>query len=312
MESEIMRYVLLVTILILLYFFLKPLYPYVAGCKPLKKPADIKESSVKIKDLNVYYLTAGDPQNPPLVFLHGTGGSQKMSRCRKEQIMTALSRDFYVYLPLHPGASKSDLPTFPWKTKDYVSYLNELLDQLKIEKPIMMGQSFGGRIGFQYAIEHSEKIRLLVLGDPAIRLEHSSFYQDFLLSIAKPILSFVFYTSWIPTSLKSNLSQLVLSVPAEAILNKDFSKLRVVIDIISMREIFSKEDIGKITVPTILIWGKYDYQFPISRARELDRLIPNSTLYEYEGGHTAMYEDIEQTQKIILNGLKESTNGKAR
>lgn len=312
MESEIMRYVLLITILILLYFFFQPLYPYVAGCTPLKKPADIYESSVKIKNLNVYYHTAGDAQNPPLVFLHGTGGSKKMSQCRKEQIMTALSRDFYVYLPLHPGASKSDLPTFPWKTKDYVSYLDEFLDQLKIKKPIMMGQSFGGRIGLGYAIEHSEKIRLLVLGDPAIRLEHSSFYQDFILSIAKPILSFVFHTSWIPTSLKSNLSQLALSLPADSIPYNDFSKLQVIIDIISMREIFSKEGIDKITVPTILIWGKYDYQFPISRARELDKLIPNSTLYEYEAGHTAMYEDIEQTQKIILKGFKKSVDNKPR
>ena len=300
------RYVLLTTLFILLYFFLKPLYPYVAGCTPVKNPVVIKESSVKIKDINVYYLTAGDPQKPPLVFLHGTGGSKKMSQCRKEQMMTALSRDFYVYLPLHPGASKSDLPTFPWKTKDYVSYLDDFLDQLKVEKPIMMGQSFGGRIGLQYAIEHSEKIRLLVLGDPAIRLEPSSFYQDFLLSIGKPVLSFVFNTSWIPTSIKSALSQLALSVPEEAIQNNDFSKLQVVIDIISMRDIFSAEDIKKITALTVLIWGKYDKQFPISRGQELDKFIPNSTLYEYEAGHTAMYEDIEQTQKVILNGFKES------
>lgn len=301
------RYILPATLLILLYFFLKPLYPYVAGCTRVKNPSDIKESLVKIKGQNVYYLTAGDPQNPPLVFLHGTGGSKKMSLCRKELIMTALSRNFYVYLPLHPGASKSDLPTFPWETKDYASYVDEFLDQLNIKKPIMIGQSFGGRIGLQYAVEHSEKIRLLVLGDPAMRLEPSSFYQDFLLGIGRPILSFVFNTSWIPTSLKGNLSQLALSVPADAIPNNDFSKLQVVIDIISTREVFLKEDLNRITVPVIFIWGKYDNQFPISIGQKLDGLIPDSILYEFDAGHTAIYEDMEQTQKVILNGFKKSS-----
>ena len=172
----------------------------------------------------------------------------------------------------------------------------------------MMGQSFGGRIGLQYAIEHSEKIRLLVLGDPAIRLDPKSFYQDLLLGIGKPALSFIFNTTWIPTFIKSNVSQLALSIPLESVPGNDFSKLQVVIDIIAMRDVLSREDIGKINVPAILIWGKYDDQFPISRGQELEKLIPNSTLYEYETGHTAIYEDIEQTQRIILDGFNKTKN----
>lgn len=303
------RYIFLGILIVLLYFFLKPLYPYIAGCTRVKNPASIKESSVKIKDLTVYYLTAGDPQNPPLVFLHGTGGSKKMSQCRKEQIITALSRDFYLYLPLHPGASKSELPTFVWNTTDYASYIDGFLNELKIEKPVMMGQSFGGRIGLSYAIEHPNKISLLVLSDPAVRLESSSFYQDVLLSIGKPFLSFIFNTSLIPKSIKNNVAQVALSIPEEAIPNGDYTKLSVVIDIITNNgssKIFSKNDLQNIMTPTILIWGKHDDQFSIEIGRALDRLIPNSTLFEYEAGHMAIYDDMEQTQKVILKGFKES------
>lgn len=305
------KYLVISICAVLLYLLLKPLYPYVAGCTPVDNPIEIKEAVVKINNLDIYYLTAGDSQKPPLVFLHGTGGTKKISQCRKEQIMTALGKDFYVYLPLHPGASKSQLPTFAWSTTDYAFYIDGFLNELKIEKPVMMGQSFGGRIGLRYAIEYPDKISLLVLSDPAIRLESTSLkYQGVLLYIGKPLLSFIFNTSWIPESIKGNVAQIALSIPEEAIPGGDYSELDAVISSMTnngSNEIFTEDDIQKITTPTILIWGKHDDQFPIERGRALDRLIFDSALYEYEAGHTAIYQDTEKTISIIIEKFNDTS-----
>ena len=41
----------------------------------------------------------------------------------------------------------SDEPNTVWSLNDYVECVKELLDNLEVKKPILIGHSFGGRIG---------------------------------------------------------------------------------------------------------------------------------------------------------------------
>lgn len=249
-------------------------------------------------------MTAGDPQKPPLVLLHGTGGTKNVSQCRRDKLITTLSSDFHVYYPLHPGFSKSELPPKPWTTNDYASYISSFIGSLNIENPVVVGQSFGGRIALDYAVRNQNKIRLLVLGDAAVRLDTPLKYQTALVDIGTPVMNFVFTNKWVPRIIKSTLSQVILGIPDEAI--NDYADLEVMVETIEKYKetIFEADTLKQVIIPTVIIWGNKDHQFPLMLAQRLAELLPQSELFVFDSGHTAMYDDALKTREIILNRLK--------
>ena len=62
------------------------------------------------------------------------------------------------------------------------------------------------------------------------------------------------------------------------------------------------EDIKKISCPTLLIWGTNDQAVSLERAYQLEKLIKDSAVIEYEGcTHYAYLERIVQTVNILKN-----------
>jgi pimeloyl-ACP methyl ester carboxylesterase len=66
------------------------------------------------------------------------------------------------------------------------------------------------------------------------------------------------------------------------------------------------EDVKKIKCPTLLVWGTLDEQVPLSRAYELESLIKDAGVVEYEGcTHYAYLERLNQTKNIMNSFLGE-------
>jgi pimeloyl-ACP methyl ester carboxylesterase len=60
------------------------------------------------------------------------------------------------------------------------------------------------------------------------------------------------------------------------------------------------EDIKKIKCPTLLIWGTLDEAVPLTRAYELEKLIPDSGVVVYEGAtHYAYLERINEVISVL-------------
>ena len=60
----------------------------------------------------------------------------------------------------------------------------------------------------------------------------------------------------------------------------------------------------KITCPTIIIWGTLDEAVPLQDAYELESLLKDAAVIEYEGcTHYAYLEDLGRTVRIIKNFL---------
>ena len=99
----------------------------------------------KVKNINVNYCQYGDGKD--VVLLHGWGQNIQMM----EPLGRYLNDNHRVTIIDLPGFGLSEKPDYAYSVYDYVSLLEELFNELKIEKPSLIGHSFGGRLSIIYA-----------------------------------------------------------------------------------------------------------------------------------------------------------------
>jgi len=84
-----------------------------------------------------------------LVFLHGWGNSSEVFK----PLSYYLKDDFFIYTLDLPGFGKSPIEK-PMTLKDYANTVYKFIKDNNIEKPIIIGHSFGGAVATKLAILH--------------------------------------------------------------------------------------------------------------------------------------------------------------
>jgi lipase len=108
----------------------------------------------------------GDPSSPPIVCLHGVTGHGRRFRRLAEERLAARHR---VIAPDLRGHGRSEWEP-PWRIETYVDDVLEMLDELGVERAVLLGHSFGGRVVLDLAAREPERVERAVLLDPAIQL----------------------------------------------------------------------------------------------------------------------------------------------
>ena len=134
-----------------------------------------------IKDVDINYVDYGTKSNP-IVLLHGWGQNIEMMQGLGNQFINT-NRIIIVDLP---GYGKSEEPKEVWTVDDYVLFLKELLDKLHVDNPIIIGHSFGGKIGLLYATKYNVK-KLICLASPYKKNVKKLSLKTKLLKTAKKI-----------------------------------------------------------------------------------------------------------------------------
>ena len=99
-----------------------------------------------------------------IVILHGWQSKIK----RWDRLRRELEKEFKVYLPLLPGFGEEKLSR-PYNLNDYCYWLKHYLKAQKIDKPILLGHSFGGRILLKYASQGEKIEKLILIASAGIR-----------------------------------------------------------------------------------------------------------------------------------------------
>ncbi len=107
---------------------------------------------------------SGPEGAPPLVLLHGIGGSS----LKWWPNIEALSEDFRTYAMDNIYDNGRSVYTFIFKTPDdFVNWLDELFDELGLGGSInLVGLSYGGWLTSRYALRHPERLDKIVLIAP--------------------------------------------------------------------------------------------------------------------------------------------------
>jgi pimeloyl-ACP methyl ester carboxylesterase len=113
--------------------------------------------------INIHYITAGE--GPDVVLLHGFLGNLAVWHL---YMMPILRREFRVTTYDLRGHGYSDMTPTGYTPKNMAEDLLGLMDALKIEKPALMGHSFGADICLYFALKHPDRVDRILGLEPGL------------------------------------------------------------------------------------------------------------------------------------------------
>lgn len=105
----------------------------------------------------LHYLDGGNPDGPPVVFLHGFLSSNLQWELNRTRLESEL-RTIYVELPGH-GSSPAPVDVAGCTPAVVLSAIDTIRADLDIDQWIVVGQSLGGAIGLRYTLAHPDRVR---------------------------------------------------------------------------------------------------------------------------------------------------------
>lgn len=235
---------------------------------------------INIKDIDVNYIQYGKGKKN-VVLLHGWGQNIQMMDPigkRLENIATVTIIDL-------PGHGESSEPKKALTIYDYSDIVKELLDKLKIKKPILIGHSFGGRVSICFAAKYGAE-KLILLGAPCIRNNNKVSVKTKVLKGLKKVPGLNKLEGFAKKHIGSRDYKAASPIMREILVN-------------TVNEDLS-ECARKIDCSTLLIWGDNDTEAPLEEAQELEKIMKDAGLVVYEGGsHYTYLEFINPVCNVI-------------
>ena len=243
-----------------------------------------------VNGLKTYILDYGEGQDVVLL-LHGWGGnSASMLGLGNE-----LSLRHRVIIPDLWGWGQSQHPPENFGIYDYAEHIVKLLSQLDIERVVVIGHSFGGRIGIILSSLYPHLISKLVLIDSAGLKPRFSLIKHLKVKRYKRLKK-----------------QVQCGIKDKSVLSKFGSSDYLSLDQ-DMQKVFVRvvnQHLNSlacdITHPTLIIWGKHDKQTPLYMAKVLHKMIKSSKIILLKGGHFAYLTEQSKAIKSIFEFLEES------
>lgn len=215
---------------------------------------------IQIDGKKINYETEGEGY--PVVLLHGWLTNLETMR----PIANILKENFKVYNIDVIGFGKSELPDKPYSCNDFGNFLQKLLSKLKIEKPILIGHSNGGRIIINASgrgLVNPKKIVLIDSAGIKPKRKPNYYIKIYSFKLLKQIAKIL------PNSEKIR-ENLLKKYGSDDYKNSP-EVLRRTMSIIVNED--QKYLLKKINTPTLLIWGENDTATPIRRCKNNGKTI---------------------------------------
>lgn len=240
---------------------------------------------MKIDDIYINYIDYGNKDRDTILLLHGWGQNIEMMKMLGDNF---ISNNRIVILDL-PGFGESEEPKRVLTLDDYVLIINKLLTKLKITNPIIIGHSFGGKLGLLYAAKYKVN-KLVCLASPYKKNIQKESLKLKILKFGKKIPGINKLEGIIKKHVGSadykNASEIMRKILVSHV-NYDIT-----------------DKLNNIKCPTLLIWGTNDEAVSIEDAKMLEKLINNCGLVEYPGcTHYAYLERLDQTIRVLNSFL---------
>jgi pimeloyl-ACP methyl ester carboxylesterase len=253
--------------------------------------------TVEVEGLQIAYASAG--RGPPLVLLHGGWSDSRVWR----QQVEGLADEFAVAAWDAPGCGRSSDPPARWRMADYADCVAAWLEAVRIERPHVLGLSWGGALALELYRRHPRVPATLVLAGayagwagslpPEVVAER---LERVLREVERPPEEWVgayvseVLTDAAPTGLAEEIEAMMLDVRPVG--------TRVMLE--AMAEADLRDVLSRIEVPTLLLYGELDRRSPLNVAEQLHVGIPSSELVVLErAGHLAAAERPEEFNEAV-------------
>jgi pimeloyl-ACP methyl ester carboxylesterase len=267
---------------------------------------------------SVNYLDYGDGIDglEPVVFVHGLGGCWQNFL---ENVPRAADEGRRVIALDLPGFGFSEMPTDDISISGYGRTVNTLLDELDVGEVVMVGNSMGGFISAEVAIQFPARVARMVLVSAA-GVTTSDLRSGPILAGARVVgaiaartaaaaaserivrrrhLKHAAYNTFIrhPTRIRP---ELLYEITRGSGRPGFIDALRAIMDY------DFRDRLPEIGCPTLIVWGTDDMLVPESDASEFERLIDGSRKLIFEDtGHMAMIERPQTFNDCLIEFLAE-------
>jgi pimeloyl-ACP methyl ester carboxylesterase len=241
----------------------------------------------------LYYEVAGDPRRPPIVLLEGLGGDIRGWR----RNIPHLAAELFVVAFDHRGNGRSDAPDEPMTMRIFVDDTLALLDELRLERAHVYGQSFGGMVAQELVLAAPQRVRSLILacthaGGARVAPVRRTVPKD------KPWLSL--YSERFAREHPEHVAE-DLRVGSRNP-QRPYAGRR---QYEAMQGFDAYERLPHIAVPTLVMHGTEDAVIDVENARILAERIPNSELVLLEGaGHLYHSEQPDRVDGVVLDFVR--------
>lgn len=256
------------------------------------------KSMVMVRETEVEMVSGGS--GPPLVFLHGAGGSAGWQAWHEE-----LAKQYTVYAPSQPGFNGTERPDWVYTITDVAHFNLEMIQTLALDQYVLMGASMGGWVAAEMAAMCPSGLKALVLVDAAgVKPEKGEIAEIFMCS-ADTRLKQRFYD---PSQVPNYDHYARRLTPEEQVVdhaNREMaSRLcwRPYLHNLSLPYY-----LRKVPTPTLIVWGRHDAIIPVECGELYHQALPNSSLTILDNcGHSPAVE--KQTEFLhavtgFLSGL---------
>jgi pimeloyl-ACP methyl ester carboxylesterase len=241
--------------------------------------------------------TGGD--RPPLLFIHGLAGLWQNWLLN----IPAFMATHRVIAPDLPGFGRSPMPSGEITIRGYARTLDALCGTLGVDGAVVVGNSMGGFVAADLAIASPARVAKLVLVS-SVGLSIEYLRREPLITLARvwagaatrvgarsetmirrPRLRRVALQSVVRYPEK-------LSYPLTWELVQGAGSPGFVPAMEALTDYSFREDLVRIDVPTVIVWGRNDMLVPVADADEFERLIGANARTEIfeDTGHVPMLE----------------------
>lgn len=266
----------------------------------------------------VHVVEAG--AGPPVLHLHGTNTSSL-----SHLMLLGRTADVRSYLVDRPGCGLSDPE--PFRPHDFrelaVRFVGDVLDCLELEAAHLVGASGGGIWATWYSLAHPERVRGLVMlgsvptlpGGRAplpLRLTGTPVIGDLVVRAVKPgrrmLLRMMASVGEADTIVRHPdlLDSLIAGAQDPVATRANVAELRALMSLRGIRPSvrLSVEELRRLAVPTLMIWGDRDPVVPLVQARAVAAEIPHARLEVLPAGHVPQLGNPDRVAELIADFVK--------
>lgn len=223
---------------------------------------------INIDNINIYYEKYGTKKQNILI-LPGWGDNRKTF----DYLINYLKDFFTIYILDYPGFGNSSFPNKDLTIYEYTNLINNFIINLKIENPILIGHSFGGRLISLLTTLYKTKYKKLLLIDVA-GLKQKINIKLMIKQTTYKLLKKLKYI------LPKKIKQKYLNFLFNKFASKDYKSLNK-----NLHKTFQnivnenlEEYYKNIKLETLILWGEFDNITPLKDGKKINKLIPNSSL----------------------------------
>jgi pimeloyl-ACP methyl ester carboxylesterase len=260
--------------------------------EPKQRPA---ENSVSVFGARLHYVDAGS--GSVVVLLHGLADDVGVWG----SVMPALAAKHRVIALDQIGFGRSDKPLLGYQAGTFVEFLDGFLNELKIDRASLVGNSFGGWIAADFALTHPERIDRLVLCDAAGYAAVPKKMDPRALNALRLVSrEDIRYLGPLTFHNKRFYEDVDLAFKQRVTAGDGYTINQLLDSMIRGEDVLDGR-LGAIHKPTLIVWGREDRLIPLNFAQRFHKEITGSRLEVIDDcGHMPHVECADKFNHALL------------